>query len=129
MPVEITTLYAVPLAVLMLILWLGVTRTRAALSISIGDGGDVALHEKIRRHGNFIEWVPFVLLMMLMAELRAVPGPWLHAAGILLLVSRAVHPFGLRADAPRHALRIVGNTGSLVALAICVAGIAISLIG
>jgi uncharacterized membrane protein YecN with MAPEG domain len=129
MILEITPIYAVPLAVLMLILWVNVTKTRAANGISIGDAGDVALHEKIRRHGNFIEWVPIVLLMMLMAELRGVGNMWLHIAGILLVVSRALHPLGLKADAPKHPLRIVGNTGSLIALVICAAGIVYSYLG
>ncbi len=128
MTLQITPLYAMALAVLMLILWVNVSKSRAAKSISIGDGGDVEMHEKIRRHGNFIEWVPFVLLLMLMAELRGLGAPWLHAAGILLLVSRAVHPFGLRADRPAAALRIVGNSGSLLALVISVAGIAYSML-
>ncbi len=129
MILEITPIYAVPLAVLTLMLWVNVTKMRAAKSVSIGDAGDVALHEKIRRHGNFIEWVPIVLLMMLMAELRGVGDMWLHIAGILLVVSRALHPLGLKADAPKHPLRIVGNTGSLIALVICAAGIVYSYLG
>ena len=126
MMLEITPIYAVPLAVLTLMLWVNVTKMRSAKSVSIGNAGDVVLHEKIRRHGNFIEWVPIVLLMMLMAELRGVGDMWLHIAGILLVVSRALHPFGLKADNPAHVLRIVGNTGSLIALAICAAGIVYS---
>ncbi len=129
MVLEITPIYAVLLAALMLVLWINVAKTRAAKGISIGDAGDVALHEKIRRHGNFIEWVPIVLLMMLMAELRGVGGVWLHSAGVLLVVSRALHPLGLKADAPKHPLRIAGNTGSLFALVICAAGIVYSYLG
>ena len=129
MAIEITPIYAMLLAGLMLALWLNVTKTRAAMSVSIGNGGNVELHEKIRRHGNFIEWVPFVLLLMLIAELRGVGALWLHASGLLLLFSRALHPFGLRADQPAHILRIVGNSGSLFALAICVAGIVYSMLG
>ncbi len=113
---EITSLYTVPLAILMFVLWLKVSKTRAAMGISIGNNGNTDLHEKIRRHGNFIEWVPMVLLMMMIAEMRGANGTVLHLAGVLLVVSRAVHPFGLRHDKPNHVLRIVGNTGSLLAL-------------
>lgn len=126
---DITPVYAVSLAVLMLILWVNVTKTRAAKSISIGNGGDVNLHEKIRRHGNFIEWAPFILLLMLLAELRGVADIWLHLAGILLLVSRILHPFGLKADNSAHVLRIVGNTGSLFALVVCAVSIVYSMLG
>ncbi len=120
---EITPLYAMVLGVLMLILWFKVTKHRAQMQISIGDGGDTVLHEKIRRHGNFIEWVPLVLLMMLFAELRGAGTVWLHLAGALLVVSRALHPFGLRANNASHVLRIVGNSGSLLALLISIVGV------
>lgn len=116
MNLEITSLYAVPLAILMFVLWMNVTKTRAKMAVSIGNNGDVGLHEKIRRHGNFIEWVPMVLLMMLIAEMRSANGMALHVAGVLLVLSRVAHPFGLRHDNPNHALRIIGNTGSLLAL-------------
>ncbi len=118
MNLEITSVYVVPLAVLMIVLWMSVTKTRAAMGVSIGNNGDTVLHEKIRRHGNFIEWVSVVILMMMIAEIRGANGTALHVAGILLVIGRAVHPFGLRHDNPNHVLRIIGNTGSLLALVI-----------
>jgi uncharacterized protein len=114
----ITTLYTLPLTVIFLVLWINVTKTRARLSQSIGDGGNVDLHEKIRRHGNFVEWVPMIMLLLFLAEARSTGSMWLHAAGGLLLVGRLMHPFGLKADNPTHSLRIIGNTSSLLALVI-----------
>lgn len=61
-----------------------------------------------------------VLLMMLIAELRGGNASALYLAGILLVVSRAVHPFGLRHDNPKHIFRIIGNSGSMLALFIAV---------
>ncbi len=118
MTFPITTGYAIALAILMLMLWINVTRTRGALKISIGDGDQVVLHERMRRHGNFIEWVPFAVLLMMLAEAAGAGAAWLHAAGAILLVSRLLHPFGLHADNPTHPLRIIGNSGSILALAI-----------
>ena len=63
-----TALYALPLALLSLVLWFRVTKMRAALLVSIGDAGNSALHERIRQHGNFIEWTAMVLLLMIVAE-------------------------------------------------------------
>jgi uncharacterized protein len=111
----ITALYALPLAVIFLALWFNVTSTRSKLSQSIGDGGNVDLHERIRKHGNFVEWVPMVMILMLLAEARGAGSLWLHAAGALLTIGRVLHPFGLKADNPLHPLRIAGNMGAILA--------------
>lgn len=120
MTLEITPLYAVPLALMMFVLWLNVVKQRATAKISIGFGADNTLHEKIRKHGHFIEFVPLVLVMMLIAELRGANVIALHVSGGLLVVSRLLHPFGLHHDNSMHVLRIIGNTGSLLALFIAV---------
>jgi len=114
----ITTLYVLPLTVIFLALWMNVTMTRSKLSQSIGDGGNIDLHERIRKHGNFVEWVPMVLLLMILAEARGAGPLWLHAAGGLLTAGRVLHPFGLKANNPVHPLRIAGNSGALLATAI-----------
>ena len=115
MSLKITALYAVPLAVVGLALWFRVSAARAALKVSIGDAGHANLLERIRQHGNFIEWVPMVLLLMVLAESNGAGATWLHAAGALLLLGRLVHPFGLKADNASHPLRIVGNSANLLA--------------
>lgn len=112
---QVTALYAMPLAALFLLLWFRVTIARSTLKVSIGDAGDSGLHEKVRQHGNFIEWVPIVLLLMLLAEGNGAEAIWLHISGGLLLFGRLVHPFGLTAANAAHPLRIVGNTASLLA--------------
>lgn len=112
---QTTAYYAMPLAVLFLVLWFRVTVTRSSLKVSIGDAGNVALHEKVRQHGNFIEWTPFVLLLMVIAEGNGADAIWLHVSGALLLAGRLIHPFGLVASNAAHPLRIVGNTASLLA--------------
>ncbi len=112
---KITVLYALPLALLGLVLWFRVTKMRAELGVSIGNADNPTLHERIRQHGNFIEWTPMVLLLMMIAEGNGAGAVWLHAAGGLLLVGRLVHPFGLKAANASHPLRYVGNTASLLA--------------
>ncbi|MCT7666115.1 MAPEG family protein [Shinella kummerowiae] len=112
---QVTALYALPLAILFLVLWFRVTTTRSNLKVSIGDAGDTGLYEKIRQHGNFVEWVPIVLILMIIAEGNKADAIWLHVSGALLLIGRLVHPFGLTAANPTHLLRIIGNTSSLLA--------------
>ncbi len=118
MSLVVTTTYALPLIAVWFALWMGVTSSRPTYRASIGDGGSPDLLLKIRRHGNFIEWVPFTLVLMLLAEAQGVGALWLHAAGALLLIGRIAHPFGLRIDNPGHPLRYVGNGTNIIAVAI-----------
>jgi hypothetical protein len=99
-----------------LVLWFRVSLMRAGLKVSIGNAGNPELHQRIRQHGNFIEWVPMVLVLMAIAEGNGASAPWLHISGALLLAGRLLHPFGLHADNANHPLRYVGNTASLIAM-------------
>lgn len=129
MAFQTTALYALPLALLGLVLWFRVTQMRAGLKVSIGDAGNPALHERIRQHGNFIEWTTMVLLLMIIAEGNGAGALWLHIAGGLLLLGRLAHPFGLKANNPGHPLRYVGNSASLLAMLTVMVSIAIKLFG
>jgi uncharacterized protein len=124
MTFAITTLYALPLIVIWFILWIAVTSSRPGFNTSIGDGGKPELLLKMRRHGNFIEWVPFILILMILAEAQGTGPLWMHAAGALLLLGRIAHPFGLKIDNANHPLRIVGNSTNI--LAVLVMGIALA---
>jgi uncharacterized membrane protein YecN with MAPEG domain len=115
MTFEVTPLYALPLAVIYLALWFRVTSLRAAMGVSIGDGGNVALLQRIRQHGNFAEWTCFVLILMILAEGMGAPAVYLHVSGALLLIGRLAHPFGLRIDNAAHPLRYVGNGTNILA--------------
>lgn len=111
----VTSVYAFPLVILGIFLWFRVTLMRAQLKISIGDAGHLDLLQRVRQHGNFIEWVPMVLGLMMLAEGNGASALWLHASGGLLLLGRLIHPFGLKINHASHPLRIVGNVASLLA--------------
>ncbi|WP_112810928.1 MAPEG family protein [Ensifer sp.] len=118
MTLATTSLYALLLSAIWFVLWMRVSSARTALSCSIGDGGDPKLLQRIRQHGNFIEWVPFVLVLMVLAEAQGTDALWLHAAGVLLIIGRLAHPFGLPVDNAGHPLRYLGNGTNILAVAI-----------
>ena len=74
------------------------------------------LLQKSRQHGNFIEWVPLILVMMILAEAQGTDAVWLHVAGALLVIGRLAHPFGLKIDNAGHPLRYVGNGTNILAV-------------
>ena len=125
----VTPLYVLPVALIYLALWFRVSALRAATGVSFGDGGNPALLHRIRQHGNCAEWSAFVLILMILAEGAGVSATWLHASGVLLVVGRIVHPFGLSATNAGHPLRYVGNSTNLLAALIAMVGIALALAG
>jgi hypothetical protein len=50
---------------------------------------------RIRAHGNFAEYVPFILLMIGILEINHLPVYLLHALGLTLLVARFLHGYAL----------------------------------
>jgi uncharacterized protein len=119
----ITSLYAAPLALLAIGLSTHVTMLRAKTGISILDGGNMHLAERIRRHGNFTETVPVILLLMLLAELGGVGHMWLHASGSLSIVGRILHAAGLKHDYAKSPLRIAGGMSTTLATLIMICNI------
>ena len=111
----VTPLYALPLAGVFLILWFRTSAMRSGLNLSIGDGGNPQMLLRIRHHGNFVEWAPFVLILMILAEGMGAPALYLHITGALLLIGRIAHPFGLKTDNAAHPLRYVGNGTNILA--------------
>ena len=90
----ITPIYAGLLALLFFVLSMRVVRLRGH-GASLGDGGDPLLLRRIRAHGNFAEYVPFILLMMGMLELSHFSSYLLHALGLTLVVARLLHAYAL----------------------------------
>lgn len=126
----VTPIYALPLALIFLILWFRVSAVRGKEKVSFGDGGNVELLRRVRQHGNFIEWTPFVLILMILAEGMGAPALYLHISGALLLIGRIVHPFGLTTvDHAAHPLRYVGNSTNLLATLNAMVCIGVNLLG
>jgi uncharacterized membrane protein YecN with MAPEG domain len=107
-------------------IWLAarVSRLRAALKISIGDGGNEALVRRMRAHANYGENMPIVLIMIALIELAGGDARILWAAGILFILSRIAHGFGMDQASPSR-LRMIGMIGNTIVL-IGLAGWALS---
>ncbi len=122
MQVPITALYAGILAIYAI--WLssraGLMRGKTGISILHGDNMDLA--EKMRRHQNFVEYVPLALILIGVLELNGGSPMFLHGLGAALVVARVAHAKGLHHDNIGHPLRAVGAAGT--ALITMVAGIA-----
>ena len=114
----VTLIYAGLLSLLFLVLSYRVTLLRGH-GASLGDGGNPVLLRRIRAHGNFAEYVPFILLMMGMLELNHFSVYLLHAIGIVLLVARLLHGYALSFSERFKFGRFWGTALTFVLLGVC----------
>lgn len=78
-------------------IWLSVRigRVRMAERISVGDGGNENVIRRMRAQANFVENAPFVLILIGAIELSGRAGWWLWVVGLLFIVGRIAHGFGM----------------------------------
>ncbi|MEZ5731313.1 MAG: MAPEG family protein [Paracoccaceae bacterium] len=115
MTFPITGFYTGMLGLIMIVLQVLVVVARARNDTLFGSGGKIEMLLPMRRHGNFIETVPLALIALGLAEAQGLGATWLHVAGGLLVLSRLVHPFGLRQSRAALPLRIAGTSGTWIA--------------
>lgn len=95
MAVPVTALYGALAALLTLALGLNVSRLRGKFNVFRGDGGHAELQGAIRAHGNAVEHLPMLVILLLIAELCGGNSTVLHIFGGALIVARVLHAVGL----------------------------------
>lgn len=95
MPIpEITILYAGVLGIMAVALGATAGIMRGKQGIAFGDGGNNELLLRMRRHANFVEYVPLALILIALLEMQAVPAIAIHALGGGLVLGRVLHWVG-----------------------------------
>jgi len=95
MPFRVTALYAGLNALILLVLAIRVARQRGIAKVGIGTGGDAVLERASRIHGNAVENIPIVLILLGLAEACGSGVVLLHGMGIALTLGRLLHAWGL----------------------------------
>ena len=124
MSVPITGLYAGIIAIFALYLSFQAGTMRGRVGISLFHGDNMELGEKVRRHQNLTEYVPFILILMGVLELNGSSAMLLNIAGVAMILFRVAHAQGLHHDNIGHPLRAVGAAGTAL-LTLVLAGLAI----
>jgi uncharacterized membrane protein YecN with MAPEG domain len=105
------------LGALFILLSANVVRHRQRARVSLGSGNDKALETAIRAHGNFAEYVPLALILIMLAGdyygFRTVA-----ALSVGLLLGRIAHAGGLLLGI--HMGRVVGVILTAAVIAACV---------
>lgn len=124
MILPITLTIAAAAALLHIWLSVRVSQVRRQHGIAFGDGGQPGLIARMRAHANFSENAPLVLILLGLAEMAGAPALLLWAAGILFVLARIAHAFGMD-RAGTSPLRIGGVALTWLVL-LALAGYAIS---
>lgn len=112
----ITALYAGLLALIYLVLTINVIRGRIRFRVGLGDGGERKLQQLVRSHGNFSEYAPMMVVLLLLLELSMLSGLWLHLIGGGFVMGRLCHAIGIGGSSGPSLWRTLGMLLTMAAL-------------
>jgi uncharacterized protein len=117
MNLTVTPIHGAALTALFLALSLRVIAFRRANRISFCDRGDADLLRRIRAQGNFAEYAPLGMLLLLIGDVQGASRPLLRGLGLTLLAERLCHGWGVSLRPRNIALGTAGMGLTLAALA------------
>lgn len=106
--------YAALLGLLYAYLTMRVIRYREKNRILLGTQGDPEMERRVRAHGNFAEFAPFIVVLLALLELKGWPPVLLHTLGSALLVGRTLHSMAIAQNNLR--LRVLGMVLTMACL-------------
>jgi uncharacterized membrane protein YecN with MAPEG domain len=119
LPFFVTPLYAALCGLLLIVLSVRVIRLRHRHGVGLGTGQQPELQRAIRVQGNFIEYVPLALILLLLLEIsHRVPVWALHLLGLLLFIGRIAHAVGVSRSDGGSAGRAIGVGCTFTMLAV-----------
>jgi uncharacterized membrane protein YecN with MAPEG domain len=98
MILPVTMTFAGVAAILNFWLAFRVGQVRGSQKVSIGDGGNEAVIRRMRAHANYVEFTPFVLILLGVIEFShsGSPAPtWLWAVAGIYFIGRVAHGVGM----------------------------------
>ena len=116
LPLSITPLYAGILALIYCGLAVHVIRGWRSKCIGLGAGDDEDMLARIRILGNFAEYIPICLVLMVILELGGSSAVFLNGVGIALIIGRLAHAYGLTTSQGVTPGRVIGVVTVFVVL-------------
>ena len=117
----LTSIIASLLTIIFIKLSFAVIGLRRKNKVGLGSGGHDDLERAIRAQGNFVEYVPFGIILIACLELNGTPWWLVLIPGITLIVGRLIHAVGINEPPPNFGKRVMGmkfTFNTLIALAI-----------
>lgn len=113
LPLTLTTAAAAGLINLWLAIRIGQVRT--SQKVSVGDGGNEFVLRRMRAQANFVEYTPFVLILIAGLEASGHAATWLWVVGVVYMIGRLAHGLGMDGGALGIG-RMIGTLTSMLTL-------------
>ena len=113
-----TGLTAAFLIVMQVVLMYRVIGLRGQAEVLFGAGGNEALEQRQRVHGNFIENAPTFLIGLALIELMVGSSLWVLVLAGVFVVSRIAHAIGLGMSTGVTPGRLVGILGTMICMVV-----------
>jgi len=121
MSLPVTTVSAVLLSALLIVLSVRVILGRRDTGVSLGDGGEDILSRRIRAQGNLAEYAPMGILLTFLAEYQGALT-WIVAfCAAVFVIGRLSHGYALSFKAAASGARIRGMIMTFVGLVLLAA--------
>lgn len=117
----VTSIIASVLTIIFINLSFSVISLRRKNKVGLGTGGYLDLERAIRAQGNFVEYVPFGIILIAILELNGAPWRLVLVPGVALIIGRLIHAKGIRTPPPDFSKRVLGmmfTFGTLISLVI-----------
>ena len=93
LPVSLS--FAAALALFNLFLAYRVSKVRVGAKVMVGSAGHPLLETRTRAHANFVEYSPFVVVLVALIELAGGRPASLWGIAFVYLLARVAHAFGM----------------------------------
>jgi uncharacterized protein len=85
------------------------------------------MQARIRAHANFAEYAPLFILLLALAESQGLPLYGVHGFGVLFIVGRLIHAWGLLTVEP-GSQSLLPRVAGMAMTFLCLGGLAMTLI-
>jgi uncharacterized membrane protein YecN with MAPEG domain len=106
--VGVAASYVALLILIGLVLAARVVAVRRSDRIGIGSGDNRRLERRIRCHGNYSEYAPLLIAILILLPLLGAKAWMVHLAGVAAVTGRILHPIGLSQTAGTSFGRMAG---------------------
>lgn len=116
MTLPVTTVSAVFLAALLILLSVRVILGRRDTSVSLGDGGEELLIRRIRAQANLSEYAPMALILIFLAEYQNATSWIVALCAAIFVIGRLSHGYALSFTQSSPGARIRGMVMTFIGL-------------